>query len=70
MTDVEKPELLPWQTRRPKGTIIYHEVTVRCAVYRHGYKADKELKIRENQRVMGFIFEKLNLFMPFRDFYR
>jgi len=51
MTDIEKPELVPGQTRRPKGTIIYHVVTVRCAVYRYGYKADKELKIRENQRV-------------------
>lgn len=51
MTDIEKPELLLGQTRRPKGSIIHHEVTVRCAVYRHGYKADKELQNREKQRV-------------------
>ena len=51
LTDIEKPELPPGQTRRPKGSIIYHEVTVRCAVYRHGYKADQELQNRKNQRV-------------------
>ena len=50
LTDIEKPELPPDQTRRPKGSIIYHEVTVRCAVYRHGYKANQELPTREKQR--------------------
>lgn len=52
LTDIEKPELPPGQTRRPKGSIIYHEVTVRCAVYRHGYKANQELLNREKQRVV------------------
>jgi len=51
LTDIEKPELQPGQTRRPKGSIIYHEVIVRCAVYRHGFKADQELQNREKQRV-------------------
>ncbi|MFZ3131433.1 MAG: IS1634 family transposase [Desulfosporosinus sp.] len=50
LTDIEKPELPPGQTRRPKGSIIYHEVTVRCAVYRHGFKAKQELQNREKQR--------------------
>ena len=51
LTDIEKPELLPDQTRRPKGSIIHHEVTVRCVIYRHGYKADNESQNRKNQRV-------------------
>ncbi len=51
MTDIEKPELPPDQTRRPKGSIIHHEVTVRCVIYRHGYKADQELQNRTKQRV-------------------
>lgn len=52
LTDIEKPELPPGQTRRPKGSIISHEVTVRCAVYRHGYKAEQEFQNREKQRVV------------------
>lgn len=51
LTDIEKPELPLGQTRRPKGSILYHEVTVRCAVYRHGYKAEQELQNREKQRI-------------------
>lgn len=50
LTEIEKPELPPGQTRRPKGSVIRHEVTVRCAVYRHGYKAGQELQNREKQR--------------------
>lgn len=41
----------PGQTQCPKGSIIRHKVTVRCAVYRHGHKADRELQNREKQRV-------------------
>ena len=51
LTETGKPELPPGQTRRPKGSIIRHEVTVRCTVYRHGYKAKQELQNREKQRV-------------------
>ena len=51
LTETEKPELPPGQTRRPKGSIIRHEVTVRCTIYRHGYKAEQELKVREQQRM-------------------
>lgn len=51
LTETEKPELPPDQTRRAKGSIIRHEVTVRCTVYRHGYKAKQELKVREQQRI-------------------
>jgi transposase len=52
LTETEKPELLPGQTRRPKGSIIRHEVNVRCVIYRHGHKAEQELKNREQQRVV------------------
>jgi hypothetical protein len=45
-----KPELPPGQTRRPKGSITRHEVTVCGVVYCHGHKADQELKNREKQR--------------------
>ena len=51
LTDIEKPELPPDQTRRSKGSIIHHEVTVRCVIYRHGYKADQALQNRTKQRV-------------------
>ena len=51
LTEIEKPELAPGQTRRTKGLIIYHKVTVRCTIYRHGNKADQELKNREEQRI-------------------
>ncbi len=51
LTENEKPELLPGQTRRPKGSIIHHKVTVRCALYRHGYKANQELQKREKERI-------------------
>ena len=51
LTEIEKPELAPEQTRRPKGSIIRHEVTVRCAIYRHGNKANQELRNREEQRI-------------------
>ena len=51
LTETEKPELPPGQTRRPKGSIIRHEVSVRCVVYRHGYKAKQELQNRDKQRV-------------------
>ena len=51
LTETEKPDLPLGQTRRPKGSIIRHEVTVRCTVYRHGYKAKQELQNREKQRV-------------------
>ena len=50
LTETEKPEIPPGQTRRPKGSIIRHEVTVRCTVYRHGHKAEQELQKREKQR--------------------
>ncbi|MHB1407319.1 MAG: IS1634 family transposase [Desulfitobacteriaceae bacterium] len=51
LTETEKPKLPPGQTRRSKGSIIRHEVTVRCVVYRHGYKAKQELQNRDKQRV-------------------
>lgn len=51
LTDIEKPELEPELTRRPKGSIIKHEVTVRCVIYRHGHKAAQELQNRTKQRV-------------------
>ena len=51
LTEIEKSELAPGQTRRTKGSIIHHEVTVRCAIYRHGNKADQELQNREEQRI-------------------
>ncbi|GAB6171255.1 hypothetical protein JCM15765_07330 [Paradesulfitobacterium aromaticivorans] len=61
MTNLEKPELSPGQTRRPKGSILRHEVTVRCAIYRHGHKAEQELQNREKQRVAcEAVFEKFS----------
>ena len=51
LTDIEKPELVADQTRRPKGSIIHHQVTVRCVIYRHGYKADQALQNRTKERV-------------------
>jgi transposase len=34
LTETEKPPLEKGHARRPKGSIIYHETTVRCIVYR------------------------------------
>jgi transposase len=51
LIEIEKPELPPGLTRRPKGSIIHHEVTVRCVIYRHGNKAQQELEKREQQRI-------------------
>lgn len=50
LTDTEKPELEAGQTRRPKGSIKHHEVTVRCMIYRHKQKAEQELQDRLKQR--------------------
>lgn len=50
LTDIEKPELEPGQIRRPKGSIIRHEVTVRCTIYRHGHKAEQEKQKRQTER--------------------
>lgn len=50
LTEKEKPELEPGQTRRPKGSTIIHEVTVRCTIYRHGHKAEQEKQKRQQQR--------------------
>lgn len=50
LAEIERPELEPGQTRRPKGSAVIHEVTVRCTIYRHGHKAEQEKQNRQAER--------------------
>jgi len=50
VTDEEKPPLEPGQTRRPRGSVVRHQETVRCVVYRHGNQASAEKKNRLEKR--------------------
>jgi len=50
VTDMEKPTLEPGQTRRPHKSIILHQETVRCVIYRHGSEAITEAAARKKKR--------------------
>ena len=45
-----KPELVPGQKRRPKGSIVRKEATVRCVIYRDGNRANLQGKLRKLKR--------------------